>query len=72
MLVLYNMNILHRAMKCVNIFISNILYQLGVFNVSKILKKGLAYTQAAPYYVSTEVWGDETYDIKSDIWSLDK
>jgi hypothetical protein len=42
-------------MKCVNIFISNILYQLGVFNVSKILKKGLAYTQAAPYYVSTEV-----------------
>jgi hypothetical protein len=46
MLVLYNMNILYRAMKCVNIFISNILYKLGVFNVSKILKKGLAYTQA--------------------------
>jgi NIMA (never in mitosis gene a)-related kinase len=40
-------------------------------NVSKVLKKGLAYTQTGtPYYASPEVWSDKPYDMKSDIWSL--
>ena len=41
-------------------------------NVSKVAnQRGLNYTQTGtPYYASTEVWRDEPYDIKSDIWSL--
>lgn len=44
---------------------------LGDMNVSKIAKKGLLYTQTGtPYYASPEVWKDQPYDSKSDIWSL--
>ncbi len=45
--------------------------KLGDLNVSKIAKNGLLYTQTGtPYYASPEVWKDEPYDSKSDIWSL--
>ena len=41
-------------------------------NVSKVTnKQGLNYTQTGtPYYASPEVWNDEPYDNKSDVWSL--
>ena len=45
--------------------------KLGDLNVSKIVKKGLSYTQTGtPYYASPEVWKDTPHDNKSDIWSL--
>jgi NIMA (never in mitosis gene a)-related kinase len=45
--------------------------KLGDMNVSKVAKKGLLYTQTGtPYYASPEVWRDQPYDSKSDIWSL--
>jgi NIMA (never in mitosis gene a)-related kinase len=45
--------------------------KLGDLNVSKLAKKGLLYTQTGtPYYASPEVWKDQPYDHKSDIWSL--
>ena len=40
-------------------------------NVSKILKQDFASTQTGtPYYASPEVWRDEDYNVKADIWSL--
>lgn len=69
--VLHDLQIVHRDLKCANIFIAGGCYKLGDLNVSKILKRGLAYTQTGtPYYASPEVWRDEPYDSKSDIWSL--
>ncbi len=45
--------------------------KLGDLNVSKVAKKGLLHTQTGtPYYASPEVWKDQPYDSKSDIWSL--
>ena len=40
-------------------------------NVSKVSEKGLCLTQTGtPYYASPEVWKDQAYDSKSDIWSI--
>lgn len=45
--------------------------KLEDLNVSKVTKKGLDYTQTGTlYYASPEVWRDQPYDAKSDIWSL--
>ena len=54
---------------------------MGDLNVSKIAKRGLVYTQTGTPckinyiyffkdYASPEVWRDEPYDAKSDIWSF--
>lgn len=45
--------------------------KIGDLNVSKIAKMGLMQTQiGTPYYASPEVWRDQPYDSKCDIWSL--
>ena len=45
--------------------------KLGDLNVSKISFRGLGCTQTGtPYYASPEVWKDNPYNLKSDIWSL--
>lgn len=46
--------------------------KLGDMNVSKVVRKeAMCETQTGtPYYASPEVWRDEPYDTKSDIWSL--
>lgn len=45
--------------------------KLGDMNVSKVTEASLAYTQTGtPYYASPEVWKEEPYSYKSDIWSF--
>ena len=45
--------------------------KIGDMNVSKISEKGLCQTQTGtPYYASPQVWKDQVYGMKSDIWSL--
>ena len=71
--ILHSNAILHRDIKSANIFINDGVYKLGDLNVSKVQDHNnrLAYTQTGtPYYASPEVWRDEPYDNKSDIWSL--
>ena len=69
---LHDLKILHRDLKSANIFLfSDGSAKLGDLNVSKVVYKGIGYTQTGtPYYASPEVWKDQPYDSKSDIWSL--
>lgn len=70
---LHDKSILHRDLKCANLFLTRDgKIKLGDLNVSKVAKcGGLLFTQTGtPYYASPEVWKDQPYDNKSDIWSL--
>lgn len=69
---LHDMKIYHRDLKSANVFMNaDGTVKLGDMNVSKVAKKVLLYTQTGtPYYASPEVWKDQPYDSKSDIWSL--
>ena len=69
---LHDLKILHRDLKSANIFLfSDGTAKIGDLNVSKVAQKGLGYTQTGtPYYASPEVWNEQPYDNKSDIWSL--
>ena len=69
---LHNAKIMHRDLKCANIFLKDGIIKLGDLNVSKIIKRSeLDHTQTGtPYYASPEVWSNEPYDYKSDIWSV--
>mmetsp|Transcript_9420 Transcript_9420/g.14419 ORF Transcript_9420/g.14419 Transcript_9420/m.14419 type:complete len:162 (+) Transcript_9420:406-891(+) len=72
MQALHDLKIVHRDIKCANIFLTKEgVIKLGDLNVSKVAKRGLMHTQTGtPYYASPEVWKDKPYDNKSDIWSL--
>ena len=69
---LHELKIIHRDLKCANIFLTKEgVVKIGDLNVSKVAKRGLLKTQTGtPYYASPEVWQDRPYDYKSDIWSL--
>ena len=69
---LHDLNILHRDIKSANVFLfEGGICKLGDLNVSKVARKGLGYTQTGtPYYASPEVWEEQPYDSKSDVWSL--
>lgn len=69
---LHDLNIMHRDIKSANVFLTREgKVKLGDMNVSKVAKEGMNHTQTGtPYYASPEVWRDDPYDVKSDIWSL--
>ena len=69
---LHEYDILHRDLKSANVFLfRDGTAKLGDLNVSKITSRGLGCTQTGtPYYASPEVWKDNPYNLKSDIWSL--
>ena len=73
LLALHEKQILHRDLKSANVFLElDGIIKLGDLNVSKQTQKdGMLFTQTGtPYYASPEVWKDQPYDNKSDIWSL--
>ena len=69
----HDLNVMHRDLKSANVFVNHDhTIKLGDMNVSKKANnEGLNFTQTGtPYYASPEVWKDEKYNFKSDIWSL--
>ena len=70
---LHDKKIMHRDLKSANIFLfkKNHICKLGDMNVSKVIKDKVLLTQTGtPYYASPEVWRDESYSYKSDLWSI--
>lgn len=69
---LHSAKIMHRDLKCANIFLKSGVIKLGDLNVSKLIKMSqMDHTQTGtPYYASPEVWSNKPYDYKSDIWSV--
>jgi NIMA (never in mitosis gene a)-related kinase len=69
---LHEVKIVHRDIKCANVFLSSGGgVKLGDLNVSKIAKQGIMQTQTGtPYYCPPEVWQDKPYNAKCDMWSL--
>jgi NIMA (never in mitosis gene a)-related kinase 1/4/5 len=69
---LHDLKICHRDIKCANLFLTKEgVVKLGDLNVSKVAKRGMLRTQTGtPYYACPEVWKDQPYDHRSDIWSL--
>ena len=69
---LHSNKIMHRDLKCANIFLmKNGLLKIGDLNVSTVSKTDLQRTQTGtPYYLAPEIWKDLSYDYKCDIWSL--
>ena len=68
---IHQSNIIHRDIKPANVFFNDGVAQLGDLNVAKHLKDPFTVTQTGtPYYASPEVWSEEPYNFKSDIWSL--
>jgi NIMA (never in mitosis gene a)-related kinase len=71
LLYLHETKIVHRDIKCANVFLGkNNEVKLGDLNVSKIAKYGIMNTQTGtPYYCPPEIWQDKPYNEKCDIWS---
>ena len=69
--VLHSHNIIHRDIKPANVFFVKGVAKLGDLNVSKVMEGRFASTQTGtPYYTSPEIWNNQQYDYRCDIWSL--
>ena len=69
---LHSSKIIHRDLKSANIFLmKNGQLKIGDLNVSKHMKTSQACTYVGtPIYLAPELWDNQYYDYKCDIWSL--
>lgn len=76
LLYLHQQNILHRDIKSANVFLTKCgLIKLGDFGLSRqyssdvALDVGMTFV-GTPYYVAPELWQQQPYSSKADMWSL--
>jgi serine/threonine protein kinase len=71
---LHSNGVLHRDLKSPNIFLSSeAKVKLGDLGVAKQLRVGEKFTRTqigTPYYISPEIWKKQSYNAKSDVWSI--
>ncbi|KAM9468979.1 serine/threonine-protein kinase Nek3 [Clarias gariepinus] len=71
---IHDKRVLHRDLKSKNIFLTDHgTLKLGDFGSACVLNSAKGYAQTyvgTPYYVSPEIWDNQPYNNKSDIWSL--
>ena len=71
---LHKNNIIHRDIKSSNIFIdNNNSIKIGDFGIIKIMQNYMMYANTligTPLYMSPEIYKNERYNTKTDIWSL--
>jgi len=70
----HDRKILHRDLKCQNIFLTKTgIIKLGDFGIARVLsstKENVRTMVGTPYYLSPEIIDNKPYSFKSDIWSL--
>ena len=70
---IHSQKVIHRDIKPENIFLfENDIVKIGDFGVSKEIEETIQINSTltgTPYYIAPEVYKN-SYDIKSDIWSL--
>ena len=73
LLYLHERKILHRDMKTQNIFLKNGKIRLGDFGIAKVLDSTRDFANTCigtPYYMSPELFKNQPYSYKSDVWAL--
>ena len=70
----HDRKIIHRDLKCQNIFLTkDNRIKLGDFGIARILKKTMEKAKTmvgTPYYISPEIIQGKQYSLMTDIWSL--
>jgi len=70
----HDRKILHRDLKCQNIFLTkNGMIKLGDFGIARVLsstRENARTMVGTPYYLSPEIIDNKPYSFKSDIWSM--
>ena len=65
---------MHRDIKALNVFLtSNDIVKLGDFGIARVMastSEMAATVVGTPYYLSPEIVQNNTYDNKSDVWSI--
>lgn len=71
---MHHQKVVHRDIKCQNIFIcKDNIVKLGDFGISKILKKTIDFCKTpigTPYFLSPEICAGKQYNNKVDIWMV--